>query len=88
MTDQIYPEGSLGALVQRMREQLVPKGSLPLVRLQLRNHGFVAQETVAEAISQLEAHACSSVLSGPLTGLEKLGLTLLLDTIGYDWPPR
>jgi len=87
--DQIYPEGSFGELVQRLKTEVVPKGLLPMVRLQLRNHGFVAQETVAEAISQLEAHASTSVLSGPLNGLEKLGLLLLLDTLHHDrTPPR
>lgn len=64
-----------------MRTALKSKGSQPLVKLQIRNCGFVDEKTVQDAIDQLE----TSMLSAPslrqeLNALEKLAVLVLRDS--------
>lgn len=84
----IYPPNTIGALIERMKAELTPKGTEPLVRLELGNHGFVAHELVHQAVAQFEQHILAHPLAGPLNGLERLGMALLLGSLkdNHDRP--
>jgi len=68
---------TFGEMLERMRGTLKPKGLSPLVRLQLRNCGFVQEHQVTQAINALESKVMTQQ---ELNGLEKLGLMLLVDS--------
>lgn len=69
-------------LLTNLRSTLKPKGTLPLVRLHLPNHGFVDSELVDAAVDEFEALiiAGSSKLREP-NALEKLAILLLTESI-------
>lgn len=81
LNHSIFPQGTVGALLERMKTELTPKGTELLVRLELANHGFVAQELVQAAIAQFEHVILTHPLGGPLNGLERLGMALLLGSV-------
>lgn len=73
---------TLGELITDLETQLVPKGSEDLIRLQLRNHGFVQGSLVRESIEQFKNSASTTmVLGAGFTPLERLGLLLLLGSL-------
>lgn len=64
-----------------LRAALKPKGSQPLVKLQIRNCGFVDAKTVQDAIDQLETSMLSAAsLRQELNALEKLAVLVLRDS--------
>jgi len=71
-------------LIEQMRESLKAKGSLDMVHLALRNHGFVEGDRVRAAIDEFEKRGIG-VLAGqePLNALEVLGVMLLTESLPH-----
>lgn len=71
----------MGSDFDSIRKVLQPKGELPLVKLSLRDHGYVALQEISEAIDEME-NLFPQVKAGitELTPLEKLAIRLLLDS--------
>lgn len=70
------------ATFDNIREVLRPKGTLPLVKMGLRNHGFVDLEEVSEAIDEME-RLFPQVQAGivELSPLQKLAVRLILESV-------
>lgn len=65
-----------------IRKILQPKGELPLVKLELRNHGYVALQEISEAIDEMESlfpQAQAGIIE--LSPLQKLAVKLILDSV-------
>jgi hypothetical protein len=65
-----------------IRKVLQPRGELPLVKLSLRNHGYVDLQEISEAIDEMES-LFPQVKAGIIepTPLQKLAIRLLFDSI-------
>jgi len=71
-------------LIRELRTTLVPRGSLDLIRLHLRNEGYVEGTNIRQAIDQLERRLLlGQNMCLEFNGLEKLGTILLLDSIDH-----
>jgi hypothetical protein len=66
--------------ITELRGKLQPRGSQPLVRLSLRNHGFVGLALVTAAIDELERKMLLDPMTGEVTALEKLAILLLRES--------
>lgn len=68
-----------------IRKVLQPKGELPLVKLELRNHGYVDLQEISEAIGEMEV-LLPQVQAGiiELSPLQKLAVRLVLDSVSVE----
>lgn len=68
-----------------VRKVLLPKGELPLVKLSLRDHGYIALDEISEAVDEME-RLFPLVEAGfiELTPLQKLAIRLLLDSASKE----
>ena len=72
---------SIEELLEILRTALRPQGTLQVVKLELGNYGYMNHDFVSKAIDQLEIMMLTRQEATPL---EKLGIYLLLDSIGYE----
>ena len=70
-------------IIQTLRANLQPKGTAPIVRLQLTKQYFNA-EFVDQCISELENMYVRSTLGDPPSNLERLAYALLCDSAYID----
>jgi hypothetical protein len=66
--------------LKELREALKPKGSKPIVRLDLINHFF----NYNFIKSCIDVMVYTNAVGGSLNPLEKLGVILLFDSAGVD----
>lgn len=71
-------------LFAQLRAKLQPHGSEPLVRLFLKDAGYVDLAFVEQCINDAELLMTKGMLGQKPTALEKLGMQVLIDSAGLD----
>ena len=80
---------TVGELIKKLREQLVPGGTAPIVKLHLEGYGYFSHADVVKAIDRLEyAMTIGHALGEKLNPLESMGAQLLLDSIYHNWDKK
>lgn len=72
------------SVVERMRNNLQPRGTAPVVQLRLSGYGMFDSEFVAKCIDELERIPARALVGDMPTNLEKLAYQLLLDSAFID----
>lgn len=68
-------------ILLKMKETLVPQGSLEVVRVFLKNSTYMEKSFIDGAIKEFEKKVFfHSVLDSEISNLEKLGMMVLLDS--------
>jgi hypothetical protein len=80
--DDVKPYSEL-TIVERMRGQLRPSGTLPVVGLHL-NDRFFNVEFIEKCIAELERMEIRAAIGDAPSNLEKLAYTLLCDSAFID----
>lgn len=63
-----------------MERTLVPQGTLPLVRLFLKDSSYFSEEFIKSCIQEIERLPMNMALGEKITPLQKLGMYVLLDS--------
>ena len=71
-------------ITERMRNQLQPKGTAPIVQLQLAGLGLFNSDFINKCIDELERMPIRAALGESPTNLEKLAYQLLKDSAYID----
>ena len=71
-------------VIGRMRDHLQPKGTAPIVQLQLAGHGMFNSDFITKCINELERMDIRAVMGEGPTNLEKLAYQLLKDSAYID----
>lgn len=71
-------------IVAGLRRTLRPKGTADLIRLSLRNHGFVDGCLVREALDEMNRALVRALAGEPVTALERLAVLLLTESAQED----
>lgn len=71
-------------ITDRMRNQLQPKGTAPIVQLHLAGLGIFNSDFIAKCINELERMPIRTALGEGPTNLEKLAYQLLKDSAYID----
>jgi len=66
--------------LEQMRQFLVPKGTLDLVRLHLQSATYVDKEFIAECLGEIQRLPVNITLGEPVTALQKLAIMVLKDS--------
>jgi polyphosphate kinase len=71
-------------LIERLRNNLQPRGTAPLVRLRINGVGMFNKEFVDLCLDELERMPMRAAVGDGPTNLEKLAYQLLLDSAYID----
>ena len=71
-------------LVEKLRNNLRPKGTAPVVQLRLNGYGMFNSEFINKCIDELEMIPMRAVLGEQPSNLEKLAYQLLCDSAYID----
>lgn len=71
-------------IVSRLRAELKPQGTAPVVQLQLANCGMFHYDFVTKCIDEIEQMNIRIALGNFPTELEKLAIHLLMDSAYID----
>lgn len=71
-------------IIQRMRDNLQPRGTAPVVQLHLAGYGMFHKEFVDKCIDELERMHIRVALGDMPSNLEKLAYELLKDSAYID----
>jgi len=71
-------------IIKRLRNNLKPQGTAPVVRLHLAGYGMFDSNFVSGCIDDLEKIVIRAELGGVPSNLEKLAYQLLLDSAHID----
>jgi hypothetical protein len=80
MTDSIENP----TIIERLRNQLQPKGTAPIVQLFIAKYGFFNKDFVHECIDELDRMHLRVACGDKPTALEKLAYQVLLDSAYID----
>jgi hypothetical protein len=76
------------SITQRMRCALVPKGTLPAVKLRLNNYGYVNHDLILRCLDEIDKLPMKQALGEPLSELERLAIMLLMDSAYIELPKK
>jgi hypothetical protein len=71
-------------IIERLRNNLQPRGTAPVVRLRLAGYGMFNSDFVSKCIDDLEKIPLRAHLGEYPSNLEKLAYQLLLDSAHID----
>jgi hypothetical protein len=71
-------------LIERLRNNLQPRGTAPLVKLQLKGAAMFNKEFVDKCLDELERMPMRAAVGNGPTDLEKLAYQVLLDSAYID----
>jgi len=76
------------SVTQRMRNILVPQGTMPVVKLQLSNYGYVNHDMVLKCLDEIDRLPLKQVLGENPSELERLAIMLLMDSAHIELPKK
>ena len=71
-------------IIERLRNQLQPLGTAPVVQLRVGGHGLVNSDFINKCIDELERMPIRAALGDMPNNLEKLAYMLLCDSAYID----
>jgi hypothetical protein len=71
-------------IIKRLRDNLQPRGTAPVVKLRIAGHGMFNSDFVSKCIDDLENITLRAHVGDPPSNLEKLAYQLLLDSAYID----
>lgn len=71
-------------IIERLRANLKPIGTAPVVRLQLANYGMFDSDFISKCIDDIERLGIRCALGDKITPLEQLAIQILMDSAYID----